>query len=563
MNGSRSNKRSKSIFHQKRGMQKLVPPSPGRSRSSGPNVRGTNPAFRSSRSRRKIPARGIRNLFFIGFGLFLFIVLLIVLFRSPLIKSIKPTSGTLLNTTDPQLEVVFGKKVNADQVRLVLDGNDITAQAQVALPNVTAQMDLGQGQHSLEVLLDGKSKAKTAFAVDSEAPRIALEGMDESDDGKVVIRGKVDPAGSQLTADQQSLGMKSDGSFSLTVDRYERPVVILAATDQAGNQGTLSVQTMRPVLAKGVHVSIWVAADTKLYKGIIDMVNRTELNTVEIDLKDESGRVGYDTQNPLARLVESSTPKGGIDMQRTMDKLWFNDIYSIGRIVCFKDPILAKKRPDLAVRDPNGGLWGNGQWLDPYSKEVWDYNIGIAKEAASMGYKEIQFDYVRFPSDGNTTTCRYPSNDGRVPEDVIADFLKYAQEQLHPLGVVVSADVFGLTASDQGSMGIGQNIAKMAQYLDYLSPMVYPSHYNTGEYGIANPEANPHDTVTMSLADFQKKLEGTNCKLRPWLQDFSLRMTYGVTEVESQINACYENGINEWLLWDAECTFTEAALKSQ
>ncbi len=558
MNG-RSRRAKSSIFYHKRGMKKLVPPSPNRVSSRGQ----PSPAFRSSRSRAKIPARGIRNLFFIGFGLFLFIVLLIVIFRSPLIKSIKPQNGTLLNTGSAQLEVIFGKKLTPEQVKLVLDGNDITSQAQVSLPQVTAQMNLGQGEHSLEVLVDGKSKSRTAFAVDSEAPRISLEGMDEKDGGTVVIRGKVDPANAQLTADQQTLGLKSDGSFSLAVNSYERPTVLLTATDQAGNQGTLSVQTVRPVQAKGVHVSIWVAADTKLYKGIIDMVTRTELNSVEIDLKDESGRVGYDTSYPLARLVESGTSKGGIDMQRAMDKMWFNDIYSIGRIVCFKDPILAKKRPDLAVRTPDGSLWGNGQWLDPYSKEVWDYDIGIAKEAAKLGFKEIQFDYVRFPSDGNTTTCRYPSQDSRVPEDVIADFLKYARDELHPLGVVVSADVFGLTASDQGSMGIGQNISKMAQYLDYLSPMVYPSHYNTGEYNIANPEANPHDIVYMSLEDFKKKLEGTNCKLRPWLQDFTLKLPYGATEVLAQIKACYDCGVDEWLLWDAECTFTESALQPQ
>jgi hypothetical protein len=132
---------------------------------------------------------------------------------------------------------------------------------------------------------------------------------------------------------------------------------------------------------------------------------------------------------------------------------------------------------------------------------------------------------------------------------------------LKPLGVVLSADVFGLTASDQGSMGIGQNVAGMAQYLDYICPMVYPSHYNTGEYDIGNPEANPHDTVYHSLVDFQACLEGANCKLRPWLQDFSLSLDYGVTEVLSQINACYELGINEWLLWDPHCTFTEGAIQ--
>ncbi|MFW6113688.1 MAG: putative glycoside hydrolase, partial [Actinomycetota bacterium] len=244
-----------------------------------------------------------------------------------------------------------------------------------------------------------------------------------------------------------------------------------------------------------------------------------------------------------------------------MDKCWYNDIYPIGRVVCFKDPVLVSKRPDLAVHNAEGGLWGNGQWLDPYNREVWDYLLKICAEAAREGFKEIQLDYVRFPSDGITDTCVYPSEDGRTKKEVITDFLEYIRGGLKPLGVVLSADVFGLTASLQGEMGIGQDIPSMAEHLDYLSPMVYPSHYNPGEYEIDNPEANPHDTVYASLQDFQAALEGTQCKLRPWLQDFSLQMQYGPVQVQSQIDACYDLGIEEWLLWDPRCMFTKEALQ--
>ncbi len=148
--------------------------------------------------------------------------------------------------------------------------------------------------------------------------------------------------------------------------------------------------------------------------------------------------------------------------------------------------------------------------------------MDIAKEAGANGYKEIQFDYMRFPSDGNVTACVFPKYDGRTKEQVITEFIAYLRDNLKPEGLQISGDVFGLIASDQGTMGIGQDVTTLGQYMDYLCPMVYPSHYNRGEYNISVPEANPHDVVFLSLEDFKKDLAETNCKLRPWLQDFSI-----------------------------------------
>lgn len=173
----------------------------------------------------------------------------------------------------------------------------------------------------------------------------------------------------------------------------------------------------------------------------------------------------------------------------------------------------------------------------------------------------MQFDYVRFPSDGNTSACLYPHQDQRNPGQVIDDFLSYAREKLAPYNVFVSADLFGLTASDQGDMNIGQRVSDVANRVDFISPMVYPSHYNLGEYKIKVPEANPGETVTKSLEDFKKKIKGTQASLRPWLQDFSLKIPYTPDMVRRQIDASEALGIKQWLLWDPNCSYSESALK--
>jgi hypothetical protein len=507
----------------------------------------------------RITRRGWINLGVLG-ALLLLIVMLIIVLRSPLIKRISPTPGSTVTTNPVSVEIEFGRKFEASSLTITVDGEDRSSKMTVEDQLVRIDLHLPDGRHTMEIFYQGKSCGKSEFVVDTTPPLLMVEEMDACEDGTTRVKGKVEGA-VLLTLEGQKLPPGRDGSFTFQVNRYDHPVVRLAAVDEVGNRSELTLSTVPVPEIKGIHVSIFVAADKKLFGGIVDMVKRTELNGLEIDIKDETGYIGYDSQVELANQLGTDLPKGGMDLGRVMDKCWYNDIYAIARIVCFKDPVLAKKRPDLAVHDKRGGLWGKGQWLDPYNREVWKYILDIATEAASNGFKEIQFDYVRFPSDGDVTACVFPANDGSTQEDTIAEFCKYMRDNLKPLGVVVSADLFGLTASAQGSMGIGQDVSRMAQYLDYLCPMVYPSHYNYNEYNIRVPEANPHDTVYYSLEDFQKKVEGTNCKLRPWLQDFSLKITYGPNEVRAQMNACYELGIEEWLLWDPNCTYTEAALE--
>lgn len=494
--------------------------------------------------------------------LLLLIVLLTVAREKPAVRSLIPANGALVAESPVTVRAELKKGIRPEEVRLMVDGNDLTGKASLESEALTLVAELPDGEHRVEVEIGNKKIISSIFRVDNTPPDLRIDGWELRDDGITVINGSAEGADS-LYFEERKVKLAEDGTFRLEVNRNELASVRLVAVDAAGNRRETVVDTAPPPQVKGVHVSIWVAANLDLFRRMVDLVKRTELNGLQIDVKDETGMVAYPSQVPLAEEVGSHLKKGGVDIERVMDKCWYNEIYPIARIVCFKDPIVASKRKDLAVHSSNGGLWGKGQWLDPYNREVWDYILGLAREAARKGFKEIQLDYVRFPTDGDVTTCVFPAYDGRSKEETIVDFIRYMREGLKPLGVALSADVFGLTGSYQGAMGIGQDITAMARYLDYLSPMVYPSHYNPGEYGIRDPESNPHDTVYMSLVDFQKKLEGTGCRLRPWLQDFSLRVTYGAAEVQAQMRACYELGIEEWLLWDPNCTFTESALQPE
>ncbi|MBP2018509.1 hypothetical protein J2Z79_001924 [Symbiobacterium terraclitae] len=317
---------------------------------------------------------------------------------------------------------------------------------------------------------------------------------------------------------------------------------------------------------KGVYLTAWNAANPAFLEGILGLIDRTELNALVVDVKDDSGRVTIATDEATAVAAGAVVPFLP-DPRAFTDGLHARGIYAIARIVVFKDPIVAPAHPDWAVHHASGGIWRdwNGvAWLNPYSREAWDYVIRVARAAAEAGFDEIQFDYVRFPTDGDLSATRYPGADGRPYEQVVADFLAHARAELAPLGVLVSADVFGLVTSARDDMGIGQRLEESAGAVDYLSPMLYPSHYERGNLGLPNPNAMPYETVFRSLEDARERIAAAGLSertaVRPWLQDFSLGHTYGPAEVRAQIQATYDAGYSSWLLWNAANVYTEAAL---
>ncbi|NLY90125.1 MAG: putative glycoside hydrolase [Firmicutes bacterium] len=312
-----------------------------------------------------------------------------------------------------------------------------------------------------------------------------------------------------------------------------------------------------PAEVKGIYATGWAAGSPALFNRILQFIEATEVNSLVVDIKDDTGLLSYRSTVPLVEVLgawEKKIP----DPQRLLQTLQQKKIYPIARLVVFKDPYLAEKRPDLAVKHTDGGIWRDYKglaWVDPHAREVWNYNIQIAKEAIKMGFPEIQFDYVRFASDGDLKKCVYPFADGSSKEDVIEAFLQYAREELEPLGAVVSADIFGLACSAPDDLYIGQKLEKIAQAVPVISPMVYPSHYAKGSYGLANPDLSPYETVLKSLQDASRRLSAYPVKLRPWLQDFSLGSNYGPAQIEAQIRAVYDAGVRDWIFWNPSCRY--------
>ena len=292
---------------------------------------------------------------------------------------------------------------------------------------------------------------------------------------------------------------------------------------------------------------------------IMDLIDRTEINALVIEVKDEYGRVAYDSNAPMA--VEHSTVKPviwGGDLDALIATMTERDIVPIARVVCFKDNGLTQARPDLALLDKyTGQPWtdykGN-RYLNPYNQETWEYIVQVAEDAARRGFREIQFDYIRFPDgqSGDLSTITYPGQNGEK-EDAIAGFLAYARPRLEALGVWTSADVFGWILEDGVISGIGQNFTKMAQNLDLVCPMVYPDHYPLGYGGIEYPPAEPYETVSRALSNAPELLQGTGAKCRPYLQAhtdiLSRRIKYTAEMVREEIRAAADLGFDEYVLW--------------
>src|SRR5256714_15503064 len=261
------------------------------------------------------------------------------------------------------------------------------------------------------------------------------------------------------------------------------------------------------------------------------------LNTLEIDVKDENGNVGF-VEGAPSIATKDGAARPYYEPRRVARAVHRAGLYLIGRVVSFEDPITSVARPELAIHRSDGSLWrtnGGLGWLNPYSRAVWKYDVDVAAAAARAGFDEIQFDYVRFPSDGDLSIIRYPGAHPQPMKRTIAAFLRYATSRLHPLGVRVSADVFGLSATHD--LGIGQYPSKVGKVVDAIYPMTYPSHYRPGEYNLPNPDDAPGATVTYSLRDFRGALAGGKALLVPWLQDFSLGRTYSLADVRAQIDA--------------------------
>jgi hypothetical protein len=338
-----------------------------------------------------------------------------------------------------------------------------------------------------------------------------------------------------------------------------------------------------PEEIKGIYATSWSAGSRTKIDYLINFIKKNNLNAIVIDIKDFSGYIAYDIKNSEIEKYnakEVRIPK----INSLIKKLHDENIYVIARITVFQDPVLSKARPDIAIHSKNkcqksivncqmssSTLWLDHKklaWIDPASKEAWDYNIAIAKDAAERGFDELNFDYIRFASDGNLSDMSFPVWDEKTPKnEIIKGFFKHLREQL--AGIKISADIFGLVTVNYNDMGIGQVLEDVFPYFDYISPMVYPSHYASGFLGYKNPAKYPYEVVKYSMDSALKRLKSyeygamSNAKLRPWLQDFDLGADYDAEMIQKQIQAVYDavsstpEIINGFLLWDPKNIYSD------
>lgn len=315
-----------------------------------------------------------------------------------------------------------------------------------------------------------------------------------------------------------------------------------------------------PKEIRGVHVTMALAS---LDGKVAEYARIPGLNAIELDVKDENGEIGfYRLAPPLARRVGAAMRY--YDPVKVAKQVHDEGLYLIGRVVCFEDPHLSAGRPDLAIQTSGGAVWKNDAglgWTNPYDKRVWDYNLRVAQAAAKAGFDEIQFDYVRFPSDGDIESAVFPGKRREAMAVTVARFVHYATTRLKPLGVRVSVDVFGLSATRD--LGIGQSPRRLSKIVDAIYPMVYPSHYGSGEYGLSSPVSVPGRTVGRSLRDFRRQMRRGKAQLVPWLEDFSLTGTTTPEHVQEQIRAARRWKAGGFLLWNPTGTYTTGALTTE
>ncbi|NIP32288.1 hypothetical protein GWN26_00040 [Candidatus Saccharibacteria bacterium] len=333
---------------------------------------------------------------------------------------------------------------------------------------------------------------------------------------------------------------------------------------------TLEQRMPTPDEVRGIYVTSFVAAQYDLRNELTEMVERTDLNAMVIDIKDAYGFLAFE---PKRTETFEGVPRSSQmvpEYEEWLDELHEKGIYTIARMTVFQDTALATTHPEWAIRKSTGGIWRDWQekgWIDPGSEEAWEYIADTAREAYDLGFDEVNLDYIRFPSDGPISQIVYSYHrDAEVTKyETMNEFFIWLDSGLHYLPIPLSIDIFGLTylkQKQEDDMNIGQRITDTVDHFDYICPMLYASHYTDGFFGFENPAEHPYEVVKESLEvghEIMEEVGGVPAQSRPWLQDFDMGADYGVKEVRDQIKAAREMGASGWLFWNARNIYTEEA----
>jgi hypothetical protein len=492
---------------------------------------------------------------------------------TPTLKVVGPADGELVG---PQRNgrIAFtatGSAALLRRERWSLDGRDVTRLVQrKGMRAVFRPGTLDQGEHEVKVtaaggLFGARGRVSLDFDVDLTPPLLDVPGPLQATAWQpLTVSGRTDP-GARVEVAGRRVAVGANGRFYATLVPPQPRVVTVVATDPAGNstreQQSLTVEPRRPAApVRGVHVTAAAWADPALRRGILELIAQHRINSVELDLKDEGGIAGWNPPVALARRIGAA--KAMYDLPAVVRRLHALGIHVIGRIVCFRDPILAAAawhagRRDEVVQTPSGGEYsGYGGFTNFANPVVRAYNVQLAVTAARDGVDDILYDYVRRP-DGPRSSMQFPGLHGS-PSRAIVGFLRETRLALRPYHTLLGASVFGVASTRPDE--VAQDVPAMARQVDYIAPLVYPSHWGPGEYNVADPNAEPYAIIRRSLYDFGRDVTGTPSRLVPWLQDFSLGIHYGPAQVRAQIDAARRDGVDEFLLWNPDVVYTGAAL---
>ena len=346
-------------------------------------------------------------------------------------------------------------------------------------------------------------------------------------------------------------------SENVSIFDAERPVENISIPEPPSHIKT-------PKEVRGIYMTSWVASSLSLRSKLVAFASSSEVNSIIIDIKDYTGKIAFETDDPVIREMGSSEKRIS-DIREFISELHKKNIYVIGRVAVFQDVYATKKKPDLAVQKKGGGIWRDRKglsFIDPGAVEYWKYIVHVSRASEAVGFDEINYDYIRFPSDGQISQAVYPYSKGREKQVVLEDFFKYLRAELLNMGIPMSADLFGLVTWTEDDLGIGQVLERAAPHFDFIAPMVYPSHYSAGFNGYKNPATRPYDVIKVSLdkaVERLKKIGQDPQKLRPWIQDFDLGADYGVEEIKAQKKAVYDAGLHSWMAWDPSNIYTKGA----
>ena len=504
----------------------------------------------------------------------LFLVFLIFRAVAPGLDPKGPENGAVLGASQLKALTFSVDASRQGAVHWTLDGDDVSADANFANGRSTYKPGkLADGGHTVGARVGGFAPWSGAteswsFTVDSTPPKIAIPGNVIQVEARTpyVLKGTVG-GDTTLTADGKPVKLE-DGAFSLSFPSAPTQPVELEAEDAAGNTTVTTVSfrlvPRRPTNpVRAVHVSADAWANDELRAGVLALIDEKKINTVQLDLKDESGIVGWPASVPLAKKI--GAVQDIYDLKGAVEQLHDKGVRVIGRLVAFRDPILGEwawnhGKQEMVVQTPGGdaytGSYGGYSFTNFANPDVRAYNVAIAAAAAKIGVDDVLYDYVRRP-DGPIEEMTFPGLKGDA-DQTIADFLAETQKALAPSGAYLGASVFGIAVTRPDE--VAQNIPLMARHVDYIAPLVYPSHWGPEEYGVATPESQPYDIVNASLKDFKRAVRGSGARIVPWLQDFSLSVPYGPDEVNAQIKAAADAGLPEFILWDPEVTYTSAGI---